>query len=112
MVYKLTEQELLMKNWRELLYVQYLLHLKDEVCRRWIGRIKTEAENQQMGTKGRNESYIPCYVNTDGKEVEMKEGDAKMEKFLGVDQLNLNHDGNDINLIFLMKGKAEVKLKI
>ena len=36
----LTEHELLLKNWKELEYVLYLLELNNKECKRWAGRME------------------------------------------------------------------------
>ena len=43
----LSEHELLLKNWKELEYVLYMLNLKDEECKIWAGRLEITIRDQK-----------------------------------------------------------------
>ena len=87
--YKLNENELMQKNWKELEHVLFLFKEKDVVCSRWKKRIEATAAVQKKCIQV-NAEYKPKYLDAYCKEVEMKKGDAKLETFLGKTMLSFN----------------------
>ena len=66
-VLMLTEHELLLKNWRELEHVLYLLKLKDEECKRWAKRMKMIIRDQKKVLGIKKEEFTPKYIDYCGK---------------------------------------------
>ena len=87
--YKLNENELMQKNWKELEHVLFMFKEKDAVCSRWKKRIEATAAEQKKCIQVSTE-YKPKYLDAYCKEVEMRKGDAKLETFLGKIMLSFN----------------------
>ena len=80
--YKINENELMQKNWKELEHVLFMFKEKNVVCSRWKKRIEATAALQKKCIQVSTE-YKPKYLDAYCKEVEMRKGDAKLETFLG-----------------------------
>ena len=78
-VLMLTEHELLLKNWRELVHVIYLLNLKDEECKRRAKRMEITNHDQKKVLGIKKEDFIPKYFDYCGKEIEMKKDGATLQ---------------------------------
>ena len=87
--YKLNENELMLKNWKELEHVLFMFKEKDAVCSRWKKRIEATAAEQKKCIQVSTE-YKPKYLDAYCKEIEMRKGDAKLETFLGKTMLSFN----------------------
>ena len=87
--YKLNENELMQKNWKELEHVLFMFKEKNAVCSRWKKRIEATAALQKKCIQVSTE-YKPKYLDAYCKEVEMRKGDAKLETFLGKTMLSFN----------------------
>ena len=87
--YKLNENELIQKNWKELEHVLFMFKEKNAVCSRWKKRIEATAALQKKCIQVSKE-YKPKYLDAYCKEVEMRKGDAKLETFLGKTMLSFN----------------------
>ena len=87
--YKLNENELMLKNWKELEHVLFMFKEKDAVCSRWKKRIEATAAEQKKCIQVSTE-YKPKYLDAYCKEMEMRKGDAKLETFLGKTMLSFN----------------------
>ena len=87
--YKLNENELMQKNWKELEHVLFMFKEKDAVCSRWKKRIEATAAEQKKCIQVSTE-YKPKYLDAYCKEMEMRKGDAKLETFLGKTMLSFN----------------------
>ena len=87
--YKITEVELMQKNWKELEYVMFMFKEKNSVCKRWRRRMEATAALQKKCIQV-NKEIKPKYLNADGVEIEMKKGDAKLESFLGKTLFSFN----------------------
>ena len=87
--YKINENELMQKNWKELEHVLFMFKEKNVVCSRWKKRIEATAAIQKKCIQVSTE-YKPKYLDAYCKEVEMRKGDAKLETFLGRTMLSFN----------------------
>ena len=87
--YKINENELMQKNWKELEHVLFMFKEKNAVCSRWKKRIEATAALQKKCMQVSTE-YKPKYLDAYCKEVEMRKGDAKLETFLGKTMLSFN----------------------
>ena len=87
--YKINENELMQKNWKELEHVLFMFKEKNAVCSRWKKRIEATAALQKKCIQVSTE-YKPKYLDAYCKEVEMRKGDAKLETFLGKTMLSFN----------------------
>ena len=87
--YKLNENELMQKNWKELEHVLFMFKEKNAVCSRWKKRIEATAALQKRCIQVSAE-FKPKYLDAYCKEVEMRKGDAKLETFLGRTMLSFN----------------------
>ena len=87
--YKINENELMQKNWKELEHVLFMFKEKNAVCSRWKRRIEATAALQKKCIQVSAE-FKPKYLDAYCKEVEMRKGDAKLETFLGRTMLSFN----------------------
>ena len=100
-VHKLTEQDLLLKNWKELEYVNYLFQFKDDEYRRWAKRIEATISERQMMTKEKTSGCIPKYIDDTGKEVEMKKDGVVLQTSFDMTFLSFSIDADEIKCIYL-----------
>ena len=100
-VFMITEQELLMKNWKELEHALYLLQLKDDECKRWADRIEMTFHDRKKVIGLRKEKFTPKYIDYYGKETEMKKNGATLQTTLRVTYLMFNSESAEVSCIFL-----------
>ena len=108
--YKINEIELMQKSWKELEHVMFMLSEKNSVCKRWRRRMEATAAFQKKCTQV-NKEFRPKYLKTDGVEIEMKKGDAKMETFLGNTMLTFNPESIKGYAIDIGSGMHRSKIK-
>ena len=108
--YKINEIELMQKSWKELEHVMFMLSEKNSVCKRWRRRIEATAAFQKKCVQV-NKEFRPKYLNTDGVEIEMKKGDAKLETFLGNTMLTFNPESTKGYVIDIGSGMHRSKIK-
>ena len=108
--YKINEIELMQKSWKELEHVMFMLNEKNSVCKRWRRRIEATAAFQKKCIQV-NKEFKPKYLNTNGVEIEMKKGDAKLETFLGNTMLTFNPESTKGYAIDIGSGMHRSKIK-
>ena len=87
--YKINENELMQKNWKELEHVLFLFREENAVCSMWKKRMEATVAVQKRCIQVSAE-FKPKYLDAYCKEVEMRKGDAKLETFLGRTMLSFN----------------------
>ena len=87
--YKINENELMQKNWKELEHVLFLFREENAVCSMWKKRMEATVAVQKRCIQV-SANYKPKYLDAYCKEVEMRKGDAKLETFLGRTMLSFN----------------------
>ena len=87
--YKINENELMQKNWKELEHVLFLFREENAVCSMWKKRMEATVAVQKRCIQV-SAKYKPKYLDAYCKEVEMRKGDAKLETFLGRTMLSFN----------------------
>ena len=87
--YKINENELIQKNWKELEHVLFLFREENAVCSMWKKRMEATVAVQKRCIQVSAE-FKPKYLDAYCKEVEMRKGDAKLETFLGRTMLSFN----------------------
>ena len=98
------------KSWKELEHVMFMLNEKNSVCKRWRRRIEATAAFQKKCIQV-NKEFKPKYLNTNGVEIEMKKGDAKLETFLGNTMLTFNPESTKGYVIDIGSGMHRSKIK-
>ena len=79
--------KLLLKNWKELEYVLYMLDLKDEECKRWAGRMEIIIRDQKKLLKEKKGDFTPKYIDYCEKKIEMKKDGAELQTAVGITSL-------------------------
>lgn len=100
-VFKVSETNVLLKTWKELQYVLYLLTVKNETTRKWSRYIKKTISDKKKGTKAKSDgAYIPKYVLDDDTEIEMILHSAYFETTFTVRHLSFNKNGKRLRCIY------------
>ena len=100
-IHKLTEQDLLLKNWRELEHVHYLFQVKDDDYIRWAKRIETTISERQRLLQEKISGYTPKYIDDTGKEVKMKKDGVVLHTSFGMNFLSFSTDAEEVKCIYL-----------
>ena len=100
-VFTLSEQELILKHWKELEHVLYLLNPKDRECKRWAESIQRNIQMKKKVLGLRKEKFSPKYINYAGKETEMKKDSATLQNVLGTTSLMFNPESDKGGCIIL-----------
>ena len=108
--YKINENELMQKNWKELEHVLFLFKEENAVCSMWKKRMEATVAVQKRCIQVSAE-FKPKYLDAYCKEVEMRKGDAKLETFLGRTMLSFNPLSSKGYSIDIGTGMHRSKLK-
>ena len=101
-VYKVRDEDIVLKIWEELEYVLYLLKIKNQYTFDAARVIRsTMLKQKAMDGNKSTASYVPKYRAHDGRLVEMKRNSARLVTTAGITVLEFNVETNKAFIIRL-----------